>query len=199
MNIASAITQIVCVEATQEEIANREQVLEKIKKQQPVIFGSDVLGDFGIKIHFIGEPQFYELADTLVKCVIRAKLTIDKDMAKLLDMPTELTRCFTGFAKCRPGDIDQYNFEFAKKVTMNKAKVNAYLYYQKLFVMKAQKLHNYLTKMIGFGKKMETLVNGNVKYIFDTCNTMYPEPEGQNDGDGLVGSGPEGSGPEAKE
>jgi hypothetical protein len=177
MNIASAITQVVCVEATQEEVANREQVLDKIKRQQPVIFGSDVLGDFGIKIHFIGEPQFYELADTLVKCVVRTKLTIDKDLARMLDMPTEINRCFTGYAKCRPGDTEMYDLDFAKKITMNKAKVNAYLYFQKMFVIKAQKVHDYLTKMIGFGKKMETLVNGNVKYVVDACNAMYPETD----------------------
>ena len=179
MNIASAITQVVCVEATQKEVADREQVLNKIKQQQPVIFGSDVLGDFGIKVHFIGEPQFYELADTLVKCVVRTKLTINEDLAKMLGMPTEINRCFTGFAKCRPGDTEKYDLDFAKKITMNKAKVNAYLYYQKLFVMKAQKVHECLTKMIGFGKKMETLVNGNVKYVVDACNAMYPEPEAE--------------------
>jgi hypothetical protein len=181
MNIASGITQVVCVEATQDEVINREQVLDKIKKQQPVILGSDVLGDFGIKVHFIGEPQFYELADTLVKCVVRTKLTVNEDMAKLLDIPTEINRCFTGYAKCRPGDAEKYDLEFAKKITMNKAKVNAYLYYQKMFIIKAQKLNEYIVKMVGFGKRMETLVNGNMKYVMDTCNTMYPEPEqGEN-------------------
>jgi hypothetical protein len=64
---------------------------------------------------------------------------------------------------------------------MNKAKVNAYLYYQKMFIIKAQKLNEYIVKMVGFGKRMETLVNGNMKYVMDTCNTMYPEPEqGEN-------------------
>ena len=177
MNIATAITEVITFDATVDELKDRELIIERARKQQPVSFGSDVIGDFGIKIHFIDEPKFFELGDTVVKCVVRVKITVDKELAQMLNVPTETNRCFTGFAKCRPMDADKYDFDFAKKITMNKAKVNAYLYFQKMFVLKAQKMHKNLVKTIGFCKKMEGLIDGNTKYIFDTCNAMYPEPE----------------------
>lgn len=181
MNIATAITEVVTFEASPEELSNRDLILEKIKKQKPITFGSDVLGDYGIKVHFIGEPSFFQLHDTLVKCTIRAKLTINKELADMLGMPTEINRTFTGYSKCfagddtSKGDVENYDFEFAKKITMNKAKVNAYSYFQKRFIQKITTMQTNMVKVVGFCKKMEALINGNIKYITNTCNAMYPE------------------------
>lgn len=175
MNIATAITEVVTFDATPDELAHRDVIIEKVRKQQPVTFGSDVVGDFGIKVHFLDEPKFFELGNTVVKCVIRVKLTIDKDMAQKFEMPTEIIRFFTGYTKCSAEDADKYDFEFAKRITMNKAKVNAYLFFQKMFIKKIQVMHKNLTKTIGFCKKMEGLINCNTKYIMDACNSMYPD------------------------
>jgi hypothetical protein len=181
MNIVSALTTAVMVTATPEEMRNKEVMTEKFNSEQPFIFGTDVLGDLGIKVHFLDEPLFYTIHENLVKCVIRVKVTVAENLARIANVPTEMERTFTGYAKCSDEDLPKFDLEFGQRIAMNKAKISAYLYYQKKFVKIAESLHREMSRLIGFGKKMQDLINGNARYIFNMCESKYPEHADEQD------------------
>lgn len=188
MHIATGLTDVVTFCATPAELApeKREEITKKIQSQRPIVFGSDVVGDMGAKLHFVGEPVFEEKEDTLIVCTLHAKLTINKDIAKTAGLPEVMERDFTAYAKCSESDKDQYDADFGKRVALNKAKIHAYAFCMKMFVRHIEVIHKRMIAMVGFSKKMETLINGNAKYIFNLCEAKYPSgpEEGHNDEQG---------------
>ena len=184
MYIATGLTDVVTFCATPAELApeNREQISKIIASQHPVVFGSDVIADMGAKVRFVGEPTYEIKENTLIVCTIHVKLTVNKHIAATANLPEEQERDFIAYAKCSDSDKEKYDPEFGKRIALNKAKVNAYSYYMKLFVRNIEKVHHNMVAMIGFTKKMENLVNSNTKYIFNLCEEKYPgeyaEPAG---------------------
>ena len=186
MYIATGLTDVVTFCATPAELApeNREQISKKIAGQRPVVFGSDVIADMGAKVHFVGEPTYEMREDTLIVCTIHVKLTVNKHIAATAGLPEEEERDFVAYAKCSESDKENYDPEFGKRIAMNKAKINAYTYYMRLFVRNIERIHHNLVAMVGFTKKMENLVNGNAKYIFNLCEEKYPGEHAEQQADG---------------
>ena len=183
MHIATGVTDVVTFCATPEELApeNREQVIKRISEQSPVVFGSDVIGDMGAKLHFVGEPVFEEREDTLIVCTVRTKLTVNKDIAATANLPEVLERDFTAYAKCSESDKDKYDADFGKRIALNKAKIHAYMFCMRMFVRHIETIHKRMIAMVGFTKKMETLINGNAKYVFNLCEAKYPDTHREED------------------
>jgi hypothetical protein len=177
MHIVTGLTDVVTFCATPDELKpeNREQITKKIQSQQPIVFGSDVIGDMGAKLHFVGEPVFEEKEDTLIVCTVHTKLTVNKDIAAMAGIPEVMERDFTAYAKCSDTDKDKYDAEFGKRIALNKAKIHAYAYCMRMFVRRVEKVHKRMIAMVGFTKKMETLINGNAKYVFNLCEAKYPD------------------------
>ena len=44
----------------------------------------------------------------------------------------------------------------------------------RMFVRHIEKIHHDMIAMVGFTKKMENLINGNAKYVFNLCEEKYP-------------------------
>lgn len=176
MYIATGLTDVVTFCATPDELApeNREQLGEKIKSQPSVIFGSDIIADMGAKVRFIDEPVYEVKEDTLITCTIRVRLTVNKDIAAITGIPKTDERDFVAYAKCSESDKENYDPAFGKRIALNKAKINAYSYYMRMFIRHIEKIHRNMVGMVGFTKKMEKLINGNAKYIFDLCEERYP-------------------------
>lgn len=176
MYIATGLTDVVTFCATPDELApeNREQLGEKIKSQPSVVFGSDIIADMGAKVRFIDEPVYEVKEDTLITCAIRVRLTVNKDIAAITGIPKMDERDFVAYAKCSESDKENYDPAFGKRIALNKAKINAYSYYMRMFIRHIEKIHRNMVGMVGFTKKMEKLINGNAKYIFDLCEERYP-------------------------
>lgn len=185
MYIATGLTDVVTFCATPDELApeNREHISKKIASQRPVVFGSDVIADMGAKVHFIGDPVYEEKEDTLIVCTIRVKLTVNKHIAATAGLPEEEERDFVAYAKCSESDKEHYDPEFGKRIAMNKAKINAYAYYMRMFVRHIEKIHHDMIAMVGFTKKMENLINGNAKYVFNLCEEKYPGEHAEKQAD----------------
>lgn len=195
MHIATGIAEVVTFQATPEELEptmEKHKVLqERVASQKPVVFGVDVIGDMGVKVRFIGEPEYKELGDTLVECTVHTKVTINKHLAAMIGQPTEIERDFTAWAKCSDSDKESYDFDFGCRIALNKAKINAYSFYQRMFIRIIERVFKHTIMMVGFTKKMESLVNGNAKYIYNICEEMYPTVDeagpSSNDGDDTMG------------
>lgn len=177
MYIATGLTDVVVFQAAPSELApeNKEQLIKKISEQQPAIIGSDVIGDMGAKLHFIDNPVFEEKEDTLIKCTIHTKLTINKNIAAITGIPEVFTHEFTGYAKCSESDKKYYDIEFGKRLALSKAKNHAYSFCKKMFMHHIQEIHKCIITMMGFSKKMETLIDNNIKYSFNLCNSKYSD------------------------
>lgn len=182
MNVATGVTDVIVFQATPEELERTPEkvtaIREKIKNIPPIVFGVDVMGDMGSKLHFIGEPKFEELGDTLIKCTIHVKLTVNKKLAESACIPEEQERDFVAYAKCSDIDKDKYDYEFGCRIALNKAKINAYSFYQRMFIRIIERMFKNVVMMVGFTEKLKKLVHGNVKYVFDICNAKYPEEDG---------------------
>lgn len=183
MLIASGVTDVITFQATPEELERTPEKYEAIQKKiagkKPIAFGVDVVGDMGVKVRFIGEPEYKELGDTLVSCTVHVKVTINKNLAATIGTDTELTRDFTAYAKCSETDKELYDFAFGCRVAMNKAKIQAYSYYQRMFVRHILRIFRQIVGMTGFADKMQNLVMGNAKYIVNICNEKYPALDDQ--------------------
>lgn len=187
MYVATGITDVVTFQATPEELERTPEkvaaIREKITNIPPTVLGVDVIGDMGVKVHFVGTPEFKELGDTLIECRIRVKLTVNKKLAECIGVPEEEYRDYVAYAKCSDIDKDKYDYDFGCRIALNKAKINAYSFYQRMFIRIIEKSFKNVVMMIGFTEKMKRLVNGNAKYIFDICDEKYPDQERETEGE----------------
>ena len=197
MYIAAGLSSVVTFTATPSELeqTNREQLHEKIKACSPVSLGSDVLADMGAKVHFIGEPEYVIGEDTLITCTLHVRLTTNKRTAAITGLPLSEDHDFVAYAKCSESDKESYDLEFGKRIAMNKAKINAYAYYMRMFARFASKIHHDMTAMVGFAMKMDKLARGNAKYISDICMEKYPCGPAEEETPQVVGENPEPSAP----
>lgn len=188
MNVATGVTDVIVFQATQEELERTPEkvtaIREKIKNIPPIVFGVDVLGDMGSKLHFIGEPKFEESGDTLIKCTIHVKLTVNKKLAESACIPEEQERDFVAYAKCSDIDKDKYDYEFGCRIALSKAKINAYSFYQRMLIRIIEKMFKNVVMTVGFAEKLKKLVHGNVKYIFNLCEEKYPGGHNEQQADG---------------
>ena len=189
MNVATGISEIVSFQATPEELQPSAEKLkalqERVTKENPIVLGTDVIGDIGAKIHFIGEPIFQELGDTLIKCTLRVKITLNSQISSIVGFKYQESD-FYGWAKCSETDKEQYDYDFGCRIALNKVKIKAYSYYQRMFVRIVEKMFRNIVMMVGFTKNMENLVNSNANFIHRICEKKYPK----NPSDTLLSENP---------
>ncbi len=177
MYIATGISEVVTIQATKEELGSSPEKIkvlqERISKEKPSVIGADVIGGLGVKISFIGEPEFREKGDTLIQCKIHVKVTVDDYLRNIVGFTTQ-ERDFYAWTKCKDTDKEKYDFNFGCRVCLNKVKIKAYSYYQRMFVRIVQKTFKNIVTLVGYNDKLQSIIFDNAKYIHNICEKLYP-------------------------
>lgn len=176
-HLTTCATTVRTMKVSQEEIGNRETIAKKMKECDPVHFVDVCEGSAGVKLSF-GNPKFFEIGDTVVKCVLPVKMLAQRDQAWLfrefganmhalnnsgLMESDEIN--FEGYAACHNEDIDRYDFEIGKKISLIKAKNNAYRTFAGWTRDICEDLHKNLAILASFGNRMDNLNVRNIDYL----------------------------------
>lgn len=108
-----------------------------------------------IRMSIIGSPT-YTVTDKTVKCQIKIKI---KNLSEVI----RFGHVFTGIAKCN--DVDKFDFEFGKKLSLARAELAARKYYKKLFAELRNDNAKYTISLDNFIIQCKDQIEHNNKYI----------------------------------